>query len=80
MHDKCEAATLPSARMARTVLNVPSCVEPPAPKVTEQNSGFKAYSWLRTWRNFSTPSAVLGGKNSMLMGTVEVSFMSVKVF
>jgi hypothetical protein len=28
--------------MARTVSNVPCCVEPPAPKVTEQNSGFTA--------------------------------------
>jgi hypothetical protein len=64
MHEKCEAALMPSAKMSRTVLKVPSWVEPPAPKVTEQNSGFRAYSCWRTTRSFSTPFGVLGGKNS----------------
>jgi len=31
MHEKCEAAGTPSARISRTVPKVPSCVEPPAP-------------------------------------------------
>ena len=31
MHEKCDAAPTPSDRIARTVPNVPSCVEPPAP-------------------------------------------------
>jgi hypothetical protein len=41
MQEKCGAASKPSDRMARTVWMVPSCVEPPAPYVTEQYSGFK---------------------------------------
>ena len=43
MHDRCGAAGMPSARISRTAASVPSCVEPPAPKVTEQNPGFFAY-------------------------------------
>ena len=31
MHEKCEAALTPSARISRTVPKVPACVEPPAP-------------------------------------------------
>jgi len=42
MQEKCEAAATPSFKIACTVAKVPACVEPPAPKVTEQNSGFKA--------------------------------------
>ena len=37
--EKWLAAATPSARMSLTVPKVPSWVEPPAPKVTEQNSG-----------------------------------------
>src|SRR5665647_1422400 len=76
MHDRCDAAFTPSARISRTVLKVPSCVEPPAPKVTEQNSGFKAYNCWRTRRSFSTPWGVLGGKNSTLMGKRGVEVIS----
>src|ERR1035437_2620277 len=76
MHDRCEAALTPSARISRTVLKVPSCVEPPAPKVTEQNSGFKAYNCWRTRRSLSTPWGVLGGKNSTLMGKRVVEVIS----
>ena len=31
MHEKCDAASTPSARISRTAVKVPSCVEPPAP-------------------------------------------------
>ncbi len=39
MHEMCGAASMPSARNSSTVASVPSRVEPPAPKVTEQNAG-----------------------------------------
>src|SRR6476661_6509597 len=73
MHDRCGAAGVPSPMISRTVASVPSCVEPPAPKVTEQNSGCSAYSFCRAARSLSAPSAVLGGKNSRLIGTVVMS-------
>jgi hypothetical protein len=70
--EKCDAASTPSAKISLTVLNVPACVEPPAPKVTEQNSGFNAYKAWRTTRSLSKPSVVLGGKNSKLIGKLVV--------
>src|ERR1035437_4932459 len=76
MHDRCDAAFTPSARISRTVLKVPSCVEPPAPKVTEQNSGFKVYNCWRTRRSFSTPWGVLGEKTPTLMEKRAVKFIS----
>jgi hypothetical protein len=42
-------------------------VEPPAPKVTEKNSGLSVASRLRVAASFSTPSLVCGGKNSKLI-------------
>jgi hypothetical protein len=44
---------------------VRSWVVPPAPKVTEKNSGLSTASFWRTTRSLSAPSAVWGGKNSM---------------
>jgi hypothetical protein len=64
--DRCGTPRRPSAMISRTACSVPSCVEPPAPKVTEQNSGLSAYSCWRTARSLSAPSGVLGGKNSRL--------------
>src|SRR3990167_4072445 len=79
MHEKCDAALTPSARISRTAPKVPSCVEPPAPKVTEQNSGWSAYSCWRTPRSFSAPSGVLGGKNSRLRGIRSLANISISV-
>ena len=56
----------PAARISSTVESVPSCVEPPAPKVTEKNAGLNCASCLTVARNFSAPSGVFGGKNSKL--------------
>ena len=42
MQEKCDAASTPSARISATVPKVPSCVDPPAPYVTEQYSGLSA--------------------------------------
>ena len=75
MQEKWLAACWPSARISLTVPKVPSCVEPPAPNVTEQNSGDLAYSAWRTVRSLSAPSGVLGGKNSKLMGKVMKSLV-----
>src|SRR5450830_329664 len=72
-HERWLAAATPSPRISLTVPKVPSCVEPPAPKVTEQNSGWCAYSARRVRRSLSAPSGVLGGKNSKLTGTVIAS-------
>ena len=66
MHEMWGVAARPSDRISSTVSSVPSRVEPPAPNVTEQNAGFSSASFLRAARNFSAPSAVLGGKNSTL--------------
>jgi hypothetical protein len=66
MHDRCGARCMPSARISSTVASVPSRVEPPAPKVTEQNAGFNAAKSRRAARSFATPSSVFGGKNSRL--------------
>ncbi len=49
-----------------TVSNVRSRVEPPAPKVTEKNSGSSSASLVWVFFSFSTPLSVLGGKNSKL--------------
>ena len=67
---------MPSARMSRTVLKVPSCVEPPAPKVTEQNSGFSAYSCWRTRAQLVDAFGRLGRKEFEAEGqtTPVVSF------
>ena len=70
--EKCDAAGTPSAKISLTAAKVPSCVEPPAPKVTEQNSGLCAYSAARVARSLAAPSGVLGGKNSKLIGSVFV--------
>src|SRR5476649_37689 len=64
--DKCGAACSPAAMISRTVSSVPFCVLPPAPKVTEKYLGCSSESLARVARSFSAPSAVLGGKNSML--------------
>src|SRR5471032_2262362 len=64
--DKCGAASSPAAMISRTVSSVPLCVLPPAPKVTEKYLGCSSESLMRVARSFSAPSAVLGGKNSML--------------
>jgi len=66
MHDRCGAASEPSAWISRTVSRVRSRVEPPAPKVTEKNLGSSCASCFLVARSFSAPSAVLGGKNSKL--------------
>src|SRR4051812_10286728 len=65
-HDRCGAATWPSARISSTVSSVPCWVLPPAPKVTEKYLGRNSASWRRLARNLSVPSGVLGGKNSIL--------------
>src|SRR6266513_2004726 len=62
----CGVAARPSLRSSRTVSSVPSRVDPPAPKVTEQNAGLSSAIDRRAARSFSTPSAVFGGKNSTL--------------
>src|SRR5258707_1627868 len=49
-----------------TVDSVPSCVEPPAPKVTENKCGLSAPSCLRTSRSLAAPSGVFGGNSSKL--------------
>ena len=67
MHEMCGATGRPSACSSITVFHVPSLVEPPAPNVTEKNSGSSSPSLARTTRSFSAPSGVLGGKNSKLM-------------
>src|SRR5450830_254045 len=66
MQDRCGAATCPSRMISSTVSSVPCWVEPPAPKVTEKYLGCNSASLARVMRNFSVPSGVLGGKNSML--------------
>ena len=65
MQERCGATGWPASAMSRQTAKVRSRVEPPAPKVTEKKSGWSAASWLRTARNFSSPSPVCGGKNSM---------------
>src|SRR5258705_12102379 len=65
-HERCGAAWCPLPRISSTVESVPSRVEPPAPKVTEKNPGFSCASCFVVARSFSTPSGVLGGKNSKL--------------
>jgi hypothetical protein len=42
-------------------------VEPPAPKVTEKNSGLSNDNCFRVAVSFSMPSGVCGGKNSKLI-------------
>src|SRR5512140_933462 len=64
MQEMCGAAGRPAARISSTVSKVRSCVEPPAPKVTEKKAGFSSASFAHTMRSFSTPSGVCGGKNS----------------
>src|SRR5579863_6082155 len=64
MHDRCGAASKPSAAISSTLSSVPCCVEPPAPKVTETNLGESFFSSAREARSLSTPSCVFGGKNS----------------
>src|SRR3989338_3617945 len=66
MQDRCGATSSPSALICCTISRLRSCVEPPAPKVTEKNSGWSAASCLRVAASFSTPSGVCGGKNSKL--------------
>ena len=66
MQEMCGATGRPSAWIAITVFQVPSLVEPPAPNVTEKNAGSSAARRDRTARSLSSPSGVLGGKNSKL--------------
>ena len=51
-----------------------SRVEPPAPNVTEKNSGENFANSARVSRKLSMPSAVLGGKNSKLSVVVFIYF------
>jgi hypothetical protein len=55
------------ALISRTVDKVPSWVVPPAPNVTEKNSGLRSDSSSRVARSFCAPSSVFAGKNSKLM-------------
>ncbi len=66
MHEMCGAAMWPSDWISNTVRIVPSCVEPPAPKVHDMNVGLSCASCRRVARSFSSPSGVRGGKNSKL--------------
>ena len=66
MQETCGTPSKPSARNSSTVASVPSRVDPPAPKVTEQNAGLSAANSLRAARSLSTASGVRGGKNSRL--------------
>src|SRR5665647_1902862 len=59
-HERWLAAATPSPRISLTAPKVPSCVEPPAPKVTEQNSGLCAYSAWRVARSLSALQASWG--------------------
>jgi hypothetical protein len=52
--------------MSNTVSNVLILVEPPAPKVTEKNSGLNIDKFFTVSLSLSTPSSVRGGKNSKL--------------
>ncbi len=61
-HDKCGAASSPAALISSTVDSVPSWVVPPAPNVTEKNSGFLSDSFSRVARSFSAPSSVFAGE------------------
>src|SRR5512133_454887 len=73
MQEMCGAAVRPAARISATVSKVRSCVEPPAPKVTEKKAGFSSASFCHVARSFSAPSGVCGGKNSM---EISILFMS----
>src|SRR5690242_3004560 len=66
MHEMWGATGSPAACISRTVLTVPSRVEPPAPYVTEKKCGRTCASRARAARNFCTASSDLGGKNSKL--------------
>ncbi len=67
MHEICGALSMPvSSRVSKTVSRVRSRVLPPAPKVTEKNSGFSAASLRRVVSSRATASGVRGGKNSKL--------------
>ena len=61
--------------ISTTVSKVRPRVEPPAPKVTEKNSGFSFASSRLVCSSFAMPSAVLGGKNSKLYTGVLVSIL-----
>ena len=62
----CGATGRPARCISITVFQVPSVVEPPAPKVTEKKAGPTSASLARTARSFSAPSWLFGGKNSKL--------------
>ncbi len=66
MHEMCGATGRPSRCISITVFQVPSLVEPPAPKVTEKKAGSARASCARTARSLPAPSSLLGGKNSKL--------------
>src|SRR6476659_7354518 len=66
MHEICGAAEWPALHRSRTALSVRSRVEPPAPYVTEKNSGLSCASCFAVCASFSAPSGVFGGKNSKL--------------
>jgi hypothetical protein len=62
----CGAAACPASHKSSTAFSVRSRVEPPAPYVTEKNSGFNCASCFAVCASFSAPSTVFGGKNSKL--------------
>src|SRR6476660_7785576 len=66
MHEICGAAEWPALHRSSTAFSVRSRVEPPAPYVTEKNSGLSWASCFAVCASFSAPSAVFGGKNSKL--------------
>ena len=51
----------------KTVSNVLVLVEPPAPKVTEKNSGLNSDKFFTVLLSLSTPSSVRGGKIQNLL-------------
>jgi hypothetical protein len=63
-HEMCGAAACPPSHRSSTARSVRSRVDPPAPYVTEKNSGFNCASCFAVSASFCAPSAVLGGKNS----------------
>ena len=56
MHEICGVALKPDFLRSKTVSKVFSLVEPPAPKVTEKNSGLYSLSFLAVCISLVTPS------------------------
>src|SRR3569832_2460382 len=80
MQDRCGATSWPSRWISRTVSCVPDWVDPLVLLVFVFFFGFCCVCLARVARSFSTPSSVLGGKNSMLrMGSVDVDIYFFKI-